>query len=233
MKKYKIQTIAIILILTIGACRNQSGTNTVLPPPDAFQLIFPLKNSECNVGTDSTDTESTVLFEWNKSENADFYQLNIRNLSSDEKVTDTTAEQSIPIVLKRAVPYEWYVVAISKIQQDSTQSEIWRFYNAGLPEEAHIPFPAEIISPKMSEQISTAASSISLSWRGSDIDNDITGYEVYFGIDKEPPVFKSNTADTVLSNVSISANTIYYWEIVTFDAKGNSSESGVYQFKVK
>jgi hypothetical protein len=34
------------------------------------------------------------------------------------------------------------------------------------------------------------------------------------------------------SSVTVTAGTIYYWSIVTKDAAGNSSESGVYQFIV-
>ena len=77
-----------------------------------------------------------------------------------------------------------------------------------------------------------ATSSVTLQWNGSDVDDDIIGYDVHFGSAIEPPVYASDISVNQLS-VSVMSGTIYYWNVVTKDAAGNTSESGVYQFLVQ
>ena len=216
------------------SCKDKTVAPEELPTPQSVELVFPQNNMQCNIPSDSTDNDGTVLFEWKQSENTDYYEIDVINLLTQELYKDTTSEVSIPLVLTRATPYEWYVVARSFTLSDTAVSEKWYFYNAGIAIESHIPFPAQIISPKMSEQIVVSGDSlVSLIWSGKDLDNDISFYNVYFGTDKEPPIYMSNTTDTVVSGIKVSKNYIYFWEIETFDNDGNASKSGVFQFKVK
>lgn len=220
------------LIFIIISC-DKDETDPDLGKPTAVSLLFPAENSLCNVGTDSTNTESTVVFEWSASENTDEYELNLKNLLTGDSISKLTSDLKISLRILRATPFAWYVVSKSDTHQKTAQSSIWKFYNAGVAIENYAPFPAEIVSPKMAETITTGANVITLSWTGKDIDNDIAGYDVYFGTTNPPRVIKSDQKENTLSNVAISANTVYYWKIITKDAFGNSSDSGIYQFKIK
>ena len=215
-------------IILLFACKDTIGP----AKPTEVDLIFPFENSECNIGTDSTETESTVMFEWHAARNTDEYELNLKNLSTGDSTAHATTGLNLSIRLKRATPYAWYIVSKSNLTEITAQSAIWKFYNAGVGITSYAPFPAEIVSPKMAETITTTANVISLIWNGGDVDNDIVGYDVYFGTTNALGIIENDLQESTLNNVAVSPNTVYYWKIITKDAHGNSSDSGVYQFKV-
>ncbi|MCK5209994.1 MAG: hypothetical protein KAQ79_18295, partial [Cyclobacteriaceae bacterium] len=95
------------------------------------------------------------------------------------------------------------------------------------------PFPAEIITPSMAETITSSPSKITLDWNGSDVDNDIIGYDLYFGTTNPPDLFESNLQESVQTDVQVESDSIYYWSVTTKDAHGNSSDSGIFQFKIR
>jgi hypothetical protein len=82
----------------------------------------------------------------------------------------------------------------------------------------------------MAEEIS-GVSEITLKWTANDLDNDITGYDVYFGTDSVPVIYANDMDDNELI-VSVVSDTIYYWRIITNDSLGNTSDTGVYQFRI-
>ena len=218
----------ICLPIFIQSCSDESLAES----PTMAKLIFPFENSLCNEGTNITPTESTVLFEWEEGVFTDNYELILKNIDSGVETSYLTSNTEIPIVLSRGSPYEWYIISTSNSVSESAQSSTWRFYNAGDATESYAPFPAEILSPAMAETLTTSAITITLDWNGSDIDNDIIGYDVYFGTSTTPSILLSDLNESILNNVSIASNTIYYWKIITKDSRGNSSDSGVFQFKI-
>ena len=219
----------IVTVFLFFTCNKDDVTPTT---PGVVKLIFPFENSDCNVGTDSTDTESDVIFEWAKAENTDEYELNIVNLSVVDTTSYTTSELQISVRLNRATPYSWYIISKLNSVGTETKSDTWRFYNAGIGVTSFAPFPANIISPEMSETISNTTN-VTLSWEGNDVDNDIIAYDIYFGTVNPPEIIETDFKENSLNNVSISANTVYYWKIITKDSQGNSSDSGIYQFKTQ
>jgi len=74
-------------------------------------------------------------------------------------------------------------------------------------------------------------SAVTLEWNGSDVDNDIVVYDVYFGTENLPSLNTNDITDSQII-LPVSSNTIYYWNIITRDSEGNTSESGVFQFRV-
>ncbi|MBL4939285.1 MAG: hypothetical protein JKY16_03250, partial [Lutibacter sp.] len=111
----------------------------------------------------------------------------------------------------------------------TAKSAEWKFYNSGDAVITYAPFPAELIGPVMGS--STSESTVTLEWSGSDVDNDIKEYEVYFGLSNPPITNLDTTTNQKIENVAVSANT-YYWKVVTRDDEGNTSTSEVFQFKV-
>ncbi len=225
------------LSLLMFAC---SSPSTIEPDPDTLDpeepsqierltvsLQFPHKDGLCNIGADITPTESTVVFEWEASEIAESYSIFVTNLVDGSTIEDETTEDKIGIVLNRATPYSWYV--ISKRGTVIAESETWKFYNSGPGVETYAPFPATINSPDMAASVN--AGNVTLRWTGSDVDNDIASYDVYLGTNNNPDIHASDVTASEL-NVSVTSGTIYYWKIITKDATGNTSESGVFQFRV-
>ncbi len=210
-----------------------SNDPVVIINPSIANLIFPYQNSLCNEGSNLTPTTSTVLFEWSASINTNSYTLVLKNLLTGAITTRQAQGTEISVVIERATPFEWYVISNSVLTTTTAKSATWKFYNASDGVQSYAPFPAEAVSPEMAEVIETTATEITLDWSSSDIDNDIVSYDLYFGTDTIPAIYSSGLTESMLNNVAINTNTIYYWKIITKDSKGNTSDSGVFQFRIK
>ena len=221
--------IIFVLFIAVFGCKKKDPEPGIPEAPTVATLVFPYMNSLCNQGTNITATESTLLFEWAAGEFTDSYELKIEDLSDGSLTTYPTTSTQFSATLKRGIPYAWFVISISDLATETVQSETWRFYIAGETVQHYAPFPAEIISPTMA---STVTAPVSLEWKGNDVDGDISGYDIYFSTSSPPSLLHSNVTDTVVTNVPVTVNTIYYWKVITIDSEGNSSDSGVYQFKV-
>lgn len=191
-------------------------------------LQFPHENGLCNLGTNITPTQSTVFFEWEASAIATSYTIYVKDLVSGDEMQGQTTEDKIGVVLKRANPYSWYVEATDGIKTET--SDTWKFYNAGPGVQTYAPFPAVINAPAMAITVNTT--NVTLQWTGSDVDNDIVGYDVYLGTTTEPAIHTANVTVSELT-VMLNTGTIYYWNVVTKDSEGNTSESGEHQFRVQ
>ncbi|WP_455170023.1 hypothetical protein [Aegicerativicinus sediminis] len=200
-------------------------------PPSAATLQFPEQNSECTDGTNITDTKSTISFDWSDAQNATSYQLVLKNLATQSTSTHNANESNLALEIDRGTPYSWYIVSRNSGTQ-TAQSSTWKFYNAGDPETSYAPFPADLVSPEMGVGLPNTTTTVTLQWSGSDVDNDIEGYEVLFGTSNQPTNSLGNTTSTT-KDVTVNTGNDYYWKIITTDAEGNSSTSEIFQFKVK
>lgn len=198
-------------------------------PPEKVSLIFPEDNTECNEGTIINEFQSSVLFQWDDAPNADMYEVVIEDLEDQSKITRETANTEIEITVGRGKPYQWYVVSKSNTIIETATSETWKFYNAGDGKASHAPFPADIVYPNVGDTVS-GSTSVTLEWSSSDIDNDVVGYEVYFGVEN-PPVNNIGTINSNSFNVNVTSGNIYYWSVKTMDKTNNVSNSEVFWFK--
>jgi hypothetical protein len=225
-----MKKISFILLLFLSlSCSNESVDQNTNPV--AASLIFPDNNQECNQGVDVIGTtQSTVTFRWASTINTDSYDVVTKNLDSQNITTHTSLINELPITIEKGTPYSWYVISKETDNLVTAQSETWKFYNAGDPIESYAPFPADLVAPTMGANFTGGTSQI-LSWQGSDIDNDIISYDVYFDINSPPILLEGNTVSTNMS-VTTTPNT-YYWRVETKDSQGNTSQSEIFQFKVE
>ncbi len=223
----KICALPIVLLLFIG-CKKPKD----VPAPGKAALTFPAQNAACTTGTVISATQSTITFTWTASDNTDSYKIVIKNLLTSALTTQISTANQSTVTLLRNTPYSWYVVSKSNATTDTTKSDVWKFYNSGPGIVSHPPFPADIISPVFGQNVTTTSGTINLSWTGSDPDNDIAGYDVYFGTTAAPSLSQSNVPNMFLNGITVTSGTTYYWKIVTKDAAGNTSDSGIFQFKV-
>lgn len=195
-------------------------------------LLFPQQNEACTSGTVISITQSSIIFKWQKAANADSYELFVKNLLTNQIASKITSGLEQEMILDRNTPYSWCVVSKSQTITDLTQSDVWKFYNAGTGTVSYAPFPAEIISPLMASTKEAINNKISLEWKGEDVDNDILGYDVYFSSNSTLSLFRSNLKETTLKDLEVKSKNTYYWKIITKDSSGNSSDSGTFQFTV-
>lgn len=229
MEKVRSVFIIIMAFVFTGCGKDPSEPDVVL---GKAVLLLPLKDQPCLTGTNITNVESTVAFSWQAAENAEGYDLVIKNLSNNQITTLRTASTMQQVSLLLNTPYSWQVKSLSAKSNDAPLSDVWKFFNAGPGQVSFSPYPAEMISPYMNQKITPVNGKISFKWAGADPDNDIVGYSVYFG-----PI--ANNLNTIVDNkVVLEANDIsvtpgvYYWKVITRDAKNNISDSGIVSFTV-
>lgn len=220
-----------VLILFSGCGSKKNDPKADVKAPAAAELVFPSQNSTCISGTVTSATQSLVTLKWKAAENADSYDITIKNLLTAETQSQSSKTTQVTVSLARNTPFSWMVVSKSGAINTTTNSDVWKFYNSGDGLTSYAPFPADSLSPAMASYITVpAAGTLKLSWYGSDTDNDIIGYDLYFGTTASPVLYKQNLVTTTLNNVSVVAKTKYYWKVVTHDSKGNTSTSDVIQF---
>ncbi len=231
MKNLKV-LIACLLFLS---CNKVDSPVPVIPEikPSAALLDLPLNNEVCTTGLIVSATESTISFSWKASDNTESYDLFVKDLESGITSTITVTQPLALKTLKRNTPYSWYVTSKNTKSNSTAKSQTWKFYNQGEGTKSYAPFPAEIVAPTMGESITSTAGKVRLVWNGSDPDNDIVDYDIYFGISSSPLLLKSGVKESQLQDVTIIQGTTYYWQVISKDSKGNTSESGIFQFKVK
>lgn len=219
-------------LILIGFCLASCGKDDPAGP-EAARLLFPQQNSECTTGVDLNATTSEVEFLWQKAAHTDTYELRVTGSLNGITQTVSTSELSASLPLEKGAPYNWVVVSRNDETQEFATSATFQFYNAGAV-RSYAPFPAALLSPQSGETVFRDINKeVVLEWAGADVDDDITGYELYFDTVNPPENLLSEpTASTTSSKVKVEVNTTYFWKLITIDSEGNRSESGVYGFKV-
>jgi len=155
----------------------------------------------------------------------------LKNLNTLSTISLSSLTTELAITIDKGTPYSWYVISKNMKVLETAQSETWKFYNAGDPIASYAPFPADLIAPAMASTL-TGITSQNLSWSGSDIDNDIVSYDVYFDISNPPTALEGNTSSSNM-DVTVAAGNTYYWRVVTKDSQGNNSQSEIFEFRVE
>ena len=227
MTRYIFAVLCVVMVSS--GCKKKRNP----APPEQVQLVFPERNSECTTGQSLGPTTSQVEFRWQLADNTDSYELRVTNTNTGTTQTITTTSNSARLPIAKGEQFSWLVRSKNVEVEQTVSSEVWSFYNEG-SRTTFAPFPAEIVSPRMSENVfKDINNEVVLSWTGSDLDNDISNFEIYFSVETTP----DNLVGTVSSSanslkVSVASNTVYYWNVVTKDSEGNASQSGIYSFKV-
>ena len=223
----------LITIVLISSCK-KNESNVPVEIPTAVSLVFPDNASECTTGIDINDDTSEVEFRWSASENTDRYELIVRNLDSGVSQDFPglrTTSQVVPIA--KGARFSWEVISSNTGALVKGESPTWTFYNAGA-NTSYIPFPAEAVSPLPGNSVFMDDNEeVELSWLSTDLDNDIVGYELYVDTVSPPEILIGETnGETTVRKVAVLSSTIYYWRVITKDHAGNTSESGIYDFRV-
>lgn len=232
-----MKNIIVILCMLLGvlSCSKNNDSSSEEKQnvkPEAASLEFPLANSECVGGEIVNTSKSKITFKWRLAKNADEYELKLKNLETAATTGYKTANTELTITLDRGTAYSWYIISLNASSAEKNQSEIWKFYNAGVGVSSYAPFPADDVEPVTGAEVAYRSDGITLKWSGNDVDNDILEYDIYLGETSTPVLYKENITTDNVENVSVNMNTRYYWKVKTIDKQGNVSYSDVFQFKV-
>jgi hypothetical protein len=236
--KITLQSVYIVLVLLIvAACSSDDGEGSKpdnpvsVDDPKAATLIFPKDGEQCNEGTILSDTESSVTFRWNPSDNTDSYTLTLKNLKNGSRINTNVTDSEATITIARGTPYDWYVTSKANGTSAVSISETWQFFNEGPGIESFAPFPAEATFPSTGAVLWNGTDEVLLRWTAIDVDDDISNYEVFFGLEIDTLISIGIVTDKKLST-PVSSGNIYNWKVIVNDSRGNSSTSDVFQFKV-
>ncbi|WP_051941750.1 hypothetical protein [Maribacter forsetii] len=194
-----------------------------------IDLLYPEDNTEVTDGIILTDSTNTLVFKWeflDHSENH-LYFIELVNLDNNiiEIYESNNNEATIP--LQRNHNYSWQVT-----DSIHNSSLVWKFKNTGPWDTSIAPLPATAISPVSGASISQTSTTVNLIWKAEDEDNDIIGYDLYFGTAEDPELLVSDITTSKYDDLPVEAGKIYYWKIVTKDSSGNESISEVFNFSV-
>ncbi|RZK60464.1 MAG: hypothetical protein EOO91_01320 [Pedobacter sp.] len=226
-----------IAFLLLASCDNGDAPDPTPPAPveptGVITLTSPVQNSICITGTVLSANQSAVELKWDKFANATSYTVTIKDLLNNTVTNFTTDQNQYTANLNRNTPYSWSVTAQASVSPKTAKSESWKFYNAGSGITSYAPFPADNLSPNRDQVVTTVAGKTTLTWTGSDADNDILNYDIYLGTTTTLTLLKREVIETKLENVELISKASYYWKVVTRDKNGNTSESVVIPFTVK
>ena len=219
------------LILLLISCAQE---DPIPIEPGVASLISPANNETCLDGTSLNDTQSNVSFSWSTASDALSYEVIISNLLTQTSQNFTTDTNQTTIALNKEEPYSWYVKSIGEEGSTPSESEQWKFYLAGDAVVNYAPFPTELISPRSGANITPDVNNlVTLNWKGSDVDGDLTRYEVY--LDQTNATTLISTLDFEANDTSLEVEvenkTTYYWKVIAIDINGNQSNSGIYAFR--
>lgn len=222
-----------LMLLSLLGFMVACGGDDTPPAPQGALLVFPEENSECTTGSNVNETLSQVTFRWNASKNTDNYTLSVVNLETNVPQNISTATTSASLSIAKGTPFAWSVTSRNSKSDQVAISETWLFYNAGA-QTTYAPFPAQLVSPASGSTVQKdIANEVLLEWSGADVDNDIDTFEVFFS-DVNPPTTLLGTTNsaTMELSASVQSSTVYYWKVITTDLEGNTSDSGIFEFKV-
>ncbi len=205
----------------------------VVVVPDKVMLLMPADNSACLKGSSESGTTASLSFSWEKAAHADSYQLDVKNLLTQQVSSFTTTNLTYSATLTVNMPYSWSVTSVNS--KGKTGSATWKFYLAGAATSNYAPFPAELIAPASGTEINAngaASVQVSFAWQGSDVDNDIASYALYLDNEKATTQVIASQTDTTATQTLTSGKT-YYWKVVTTDKVGNKSNSAISGFQIK
>jgi hypothetical protein len=235
MKANKNPLLILCLVLLSVSCSKDTPTPTPTPTPNPT-IEAPgkatLSTPENNKACEELNSAGQVSFSWNASTETDSYDLKITNLNNQQQINQNDiASTSKAVTLTKGIPYSWNITSKNKGDKTTT-SDTWQFYLAGDGEVNFAPFPALPISPAPGSQVTPTDGAITLAWSGSDADGDALSYTIEMDTTDglQGTVVAENTTETSVS-VTVTADTIYYWRIITSDGF-NSATSIVYSFRV-
>lgn len=203
-----------------------------VPAPSAASLSLPENNKVCETGTDVSDTQSTVLFQWDAATNATVYDLRITNTDTQGiSLVNNIEGTERSVTLEKGMPYSWQVISKATGTNETAQSPSWKFYLAGDGVENYAPFPPELISPASGSTISVSEDgTILLEWSGADPDGDSLTYTVY--LDQQDGLQDAVANDLTETSLEVAAekDAVYYWRVKSSDEE-NTAFSQIYAFR--
>ncbi|GGD04590.1 fibronectin type III domain-containing protein [Hyunsoonleella pacifica] len=233
MKKSYIYLVALASIIL--SC--SSGGDDSTPEPDPVNTaptvpvqVYPLSNTLC--------IDNNVIFEWNASTdnegNTITYRVEVSEQSDFSSLAyDVSSSSTSRIIsLEKGKSYYWRLKSRDSKGEESAYSSVSQFLVEGDGVSNHLPFAPSLVEPALNSEID--ATSTTLSWTASDVDNDSLTYDVYLDTDSNPTTKVSeNQSETTYNATSLTAASTYYFKIVVKDGNGGTTIGQIWSFTTR
>ena len=191
-------------------------------PPNEPIDPLPENNSE-NISI-NPDISVLVTDPDNDTMNVSFFASNTSHIGNVYNVPNGSRAEVEWSDLQYNTTYSWYAVADDG--EYTNQSDTWNFTTT-----ANHP-PNEPSNPNPEDDATDVDIDADLSWTGGDPDGDDVTYDVYFGTTSPPPNVGSQTA-TSYDPGPLDYSRKYYWQIISWDSQGASTEGPIWHFTTK
>ncbi len=172
--------------------------------PGSFALLSPANNA--------TGVATSTSVSWGGSSGATSYDVYFGTSSQPPLATNTTGLSYNPGSLSAGTVYYWQVVA--RNAGGSTASAIWSF-------TTQEPAPAAPVLVSPANGATGVALAPTVFWNAA---ASATSYDVHFGTTSPPPL-ATNTAGTGYTPGTLSASTVYYWQVVAKNGSGSTASA--------
>ena len=224
-----------VLIMLVSCSKGSDSPEEALPlNPSSPTLIYPNNNEPCLDAVSLNDSQSQIAFNWNQSDNTDNYTLIITNLSTNETQEIPVSFPPYTATLSKAEPFAWKVRANGETGSTPAESDRWKFYLSGDHKQTMRLFQQSYYSTSFSTVSANNDGEITLSWIATDVDSDIATYTLFMDTDDASTEVTqlAYASGNVQYNIAVETNQTYRWRVVTLDQTGNTSDSGIYGFRV-
>lgn len=196
--------------------------------PSTPSLIYPSNELVC--------IDNELEFEWNASTDEDgdpiTYYVEVAYDRDFLEMVEaiTTNELTRLFLLDKGETLYWRARASDDESNFSNYSSIWRFYTEAEPEANQLPSQPELLNPAIDTIVTGLTAD--LTWNTSDGDGDPLIYDLYFGINENPPLHEEGYENSTYT-ISIEAGNTYYWKIVSKDNRGGVSIGPIWSFSAE
>ncbi len=219
-----VQMIYFCMALILCSCGGGSGGEQ--PPPEPSNDLplkvtgtLPVNGEPCSDYEEVPSDDSMVLiaFNWNEAQFADSYKLIVLDGSS-EIFSENYSNAEAKVELQRGKTYTWSVTAINEFGQ--TPGDTYSFTAPGIRVGNYAPYAAEI-----NVEFNTETMEMSISWVGSDQDNDTLTYDIKI-LENENIILEETGVDAnMVDPIQFIDGVNYSVEITSKDTSGNFSIS--------
>jgi hypothetical protein len=164
-----------------------------------------------------TMSSSNVTLSWSASSGATFYDLGVRDMSTNQLVVDTTTSStSYSANLSAGKPYRWNVAACNSAGCSSFATSLYFQTPGSVPTTPNNPSPGSTSSPGPT----MSSSSVTLSWSAS---SGATYYDLGIRDMSTNQLVVDTTTSSTSYTAGLSAGKPYRWNVAACNSAGCSS----------
>jgi hypothetical protein len=223
----KRKTIFFVMLLGLtGLLAIQSCKKTEGPDPKSYEAAMPANPTPAVSGILAfTGSGQTVDLTWEGTASvAPKWDVYFGTGSDPDLVATNVSGNKYTVTLTHGGVYHWHVMTTDANGVTSPDIvAVWNFDVNSNPDTLDTPSPADASIGK--------SCTPTITWRGTDPQNDDLTYDIYMGTSATPALTAAGlTSASYSPPAALAGFTKYYWQIVSHDPYGGSLTGPVWSF---